>query len=307
MSLLALLKGRRGATGFGHASTAEEVCAGLDLSDKTILITGINSGLGYESGRVLSVCGAHIIGAARSLEKAEGACADFVGRCTPVACELSEPDSIHVCVELLKKRAQSIDVLLCNAGIMALPRLQQSHGIELQFFTNHIGHFILVTGLLDLLSQDGRVVMLSSRGHKFAPEGGIQFDNLSGERGYRGLRAYGQSKLANILFAKALARRFEGTNRVANAVHPGAIATNLGRHMNQSAAVLLPLMNALFLKSPGQGAATQCYVAAHPEAGKVNGEYFADCNIAPASTYSRDAELAERLWLVSIDIARRFA
>ncbi len=311
MSLLSMIKGRSGTTGFGHASTADEICAGLDLTGKTILITGINSGLGYESGRVLSARGAHIIAVARSLEKAEEACADFAGQCMPIVCELSEPSSIRVCVEQLKEQYQFIDVLLCNAGMMGSPKLQQAHGIELQFLTNHIGHYILVTGLLDLLPEEGRVVMLSSEGYKFAPKEGIQFDNLSGENGYGGLRAYGQSKLANILFAKALASRFEGTSRVANAVHPGAIATNLGRHMSrhmsQAAAFLGPLLNALVLKSEAQGAATQCYVAVHPDAAKVSGEYFVDCNIATTGAYARDARLAEKLWDVTVEIVQRFA
>ncbi len=305
MSLLALIKGRRGSTGFGHASTAEEACSGIDLTGKTVLITGVNSGLGYECARVLSNCGAHIIGVARDLEKAETACADFSGDCTPVACELAKPDSVHACVEQLKEKAPCIDVLLCNAGVMAMPTLQQSHGYELQFFTNHIGHFILVNGLIDLLADTGRVVILSSEGHKMAPKGGLQFDNLSGENSYGRWRAYGQSKLANILFAKALAKRFAGTNRVANAVHPGAIETNLGRHLTQSFSFISPLLNALFLKTVQQGAATSCYVAAHPDAAKISGEYFVDCNIAATSACGSDSELAEKLWQVSEEIALR--
>src|SRR5262245_50394951 len=116
---------------------------------------------------------------------------------------------------------------------MALPKLARAHGYELQCFTNHIGHFLLVTELLDQLSDNGRVVMLSSDAHKlFAPSEGIQFDNLSGDKGYSAFRAYGQSKLANLLFAKKLAHRIAGTGRVANAVHPGAASTGLDRNMN---------------------------------------------------------------------------
>jgi WW domain-containing oxidoreductase len=301
MPLLALIKGRRGESGFGFASTAEEVTKGLDLTGKTILITGINSGLGFESGRVLASHGALVIGAARTLEKAKAACETLPGETLPIECELSEPASVRACVQTLVERGEPIDVLLCNAGIMALPKLEQSQGIELQLFTNHFGHFMLVTGLLDLLAEDGRVVMVSSAGHQRAPEGGIEFDNLSGEEGYNGFTAYGQSKLANVLMAKELARRFAGTGRTAFSLHPGGIYTNLGRHLNPLIYLAMPVVR-LFMKSVPQGAATQCYVAVHPDAVQHNGAYFADCNVAPTSAYGTDPELARKLWDVSEEL-----
>jgi NAD(P)-dependent dehydrogenase (short-subunit alcohol dehydrogenase family) len=136
---------------------------------------------------------------------------------------------------------------------MALPNLNQAYGYKLQFFTNHIGHFILMTGLIDALAADARVTMLSSRAHESAPKGGIEFDNLSGEKGYSAWRAYGQSKMANLLFAKELARRFGGTARTANALHPGVIFdTNLQRSINVSRVILdtvAGLSNLLVLKS----------------------------------------------------------
>jgi NAD(P)-dependent dehydrogenase (short-subunit alcohol dehydrogenase family) len=306
MSLLALIKGTRGDTGYGFASTAADVCAALDLSGATILITGVNSGLGLESARVLGGRGAHILGLARSREKASAALGQLGIQGTPIACELSEPASVRAAVDEVKNLGRPIDVLLANAGIMALPKLQQAHGYELQFFTNHIGHFILTTGLLDCLTDRGRVVVLSSAGHNFAPREGIQFDNLSGTKGYSGWRAYGQSKLANVLFVRALAKRLAGSGRTANAVHPGGIETNLGRHMDS------PLMRIIGgslgwigMKTLGQGAATQCYVAAHPGAAGITGEYWADCNVARTSVHGRDDALAERLWQVSEEIAAR--
>ena len=230
MSLAGLVKGERGASGFGFGSTAEGVTEGLDLSGKKILITGVNSGLGRESGRVLAARGATIYGCARTTRKAEDALAAFEGDGhVPLVCELSEPESVLACVAQVKA-LPAVDVLLCNAGIMMLPDLQTSHGFELQFMTNHVGHFLLVTGLLDHLNENGRVVMLSSAAHGWAPEGGIDFDNLDGEKSYSGRDAYGRAKLANLLFAKALAERLDG-GRTANAVHPGVIWTNLGRHM----------------------------------------------------------------------------
>jgi len=302
MSLLALIKGKRGASGFGFASTAEEVTEGLDLSGKTILITGINSGLGQESGRVFSQRGAHIIGLARTQEKAEEGCATLSGPTTAVACELSDPASVRAAVDTIKASGQTIDVLLCNAGIMALPELNQSNGYELQFFTNHIGHFILVTGLLDCLASDGRVVMLSSAAHTMPYKEGIQFDNLTGDGGYSGFRAYGQSKLANVLFANELAKRFEGTGRSAFSVHPGGINTNLGRHMDGPSNILFPLVEWIGMKNVEQGASTQVYVTTSPDVIQHNGAYFADCNVKAKSAHGQNDEMGARLWQVSEEI-----
>ena len=302
MSLVALFKGE-GPNGFGYGSTAEDVTRGLDLSGRTILVTGINSGIGFETMRVLALRGARVIAAARTEQKARAASAKVAGSTVPVACELTDPASIMACVGLLEADDVRLDAVICNAGIMAIPKLEQAFGYELQFFTNHVGHFILVTRLLDRLSDDARVVIVSSGAHTAAPRGGIEFDNLSGANGYRPTRAYGQSKLANLLFAKELARRFHGTTRTANAVHPGVIKTNLGRSMPSVARVGLAIVSPLVLKTMGQGAATQCYVATQPGLA-ASGEYFADSNIARSSSMSRDPELARRLWEVSERIAR---
>lgn len=304
MSLVSMLKGK-GPNGFGYGSTAEEVTAGLDLSGKTYLLTGCNSGLGLETLRVLGLRGAHVVAAARTVEKAQNALAETGTDGHPVACELSEPDSVRACVEAVKAHGRTLDGIICNAGIMALPKLQLQHGFELQFFTNHIGHFILVTGLIDQLADDGRVVMLSSSAHKMAPKVGIEFDNLDGAKGYSSWKAYGQAKLANMLFAKHLAKRFAGTRRVANCVHPGVIRTNLGRHMNPLMGASLAIGGPIFLKNVHEGAATQCLVATRPEVATTSGEYFADCNPASTSSQGADAELAEKLWTVSEEIVSK--
>lgn len=307
MSLASLIMGRRGESGFGFASTAEEVTAGLDLGGKNILITGVSSGLGLESARVLALRGARVLGAARSVDKAADALAPLAkpraGEHLPIACELSEPASVREAVRTVIARGEKLDVLLCNAGIMALPERTLKHGHELQFLTNHVGHFLLVTGLLPALADSARVVVLSSGAHAWAPDGGIVWDDLSLSKGYAPNRAYGQSKLANLLFARALARRFAGTEKTANAVHPGVIATNLSRHMSAATKLFVPLANAIALKNVHEGAATQCFVATHPSLRGVSGEYFADCNVARSSRYARDAELGERLWRVSEEIA----
>ena len=297
MSLYAMFKGT-GPSGFGYGSTAEDVTEGLDLSGRRILVTGCNSGIGNETMRVLTKRGATVVGAARTQQKASRACAEVDGDAVPVACELSEPASVQSCVQAVRDQDQELDAIICNAGIMALPNLEQKYGYELQFLTNHVGHFILVTGLLDRLADAARVVMLSSAAHTNTPSEGIDFENLSGEQGYDPWKAYGQSKLANLLFAKELARRFEDSDsqRVANAVHPGVIHTNLGRNMNILLRAGFALAGPLVCKSTEQGAATQVWAAVHPDAADLNGEYLADCNVARPRRKAQDAELARRLW-----------
>jgi WW domain-containing oxidoreductase len=301
MSLLSMFKGK-GPSGFGYGSTAEAVTEGLDVSGRTILLTGCNSGIGKETLRVLTKRGAHVIAAARTVEKAQAACDEVGGETTAVACELSDPASVQACAERVIALGRPLDAIICNAGIMALPDLNQKLGYELQFFTNHIGHFILVTSLLDTLAEKGRVVMVSSSAHNGAPKEGIQFDNLSGEREYSAWANYGQSKLANLLFANHLAKRLEGTGKTANSLHPGVIHTNLARSMNPIARGALAIGAPLVLKSVGEGAATQVYLAVHPNVDGVAGKYFSDCNVGKSSSRGRDEELAAKLWEVSEQI-----
>jgi WW domain-containing oxidoreductase len=296
-----LFKGK-GPSGFGYGSTAEDVTAGLDLSGRTLLVTGANSGLGFETARVLALRGVRVVVAARTLEKARAACRELTGSTLPVACELSDPSSVLACVDTLVKQALRLDGVICNAGVMSLPRLERAFGYELQFFCNHVGHFLLVTRLLDLLSESARVVVVSSAAHRSAPAAGIEFDNLSGQRGYAPWKAYGQSKLANLLFTKELARRLRGTGKTVNALHPGVIYTPLSRHLSIAQRAGLALAAPLALKTPAEGAATQCYVATHPALAGVSGEYFEDCNLALPSAKARDLALAARLWEVSEQI-----
>jgi len=284
---------------FGAKSTAEEVTAGIDLSGQTWLITGCNSGLGYETARVLALRGARIIGLARTREKAADALAKLGIDGVPVACELSDLSSARQAVREVRELGP-LDGIIANAGIMALPRLEQVHGYERQFFTNHMGHFVLVKGLLDRLTETGRVVMLSSGAHHFASRG-IELDNLSGEDAYDAWRMYGRSKLANILFARSLTTRFAGTSRTANAVHPGIIETNLGRHVPDREAMYDRLRSRM--KTVEQGAATQCYVATRPELAGTSGQYYSDCQVAKTIAAAQDNVAAEALWERSEAIA----
>lgn len=306
MSLYDLIASK-GRSGFGYSSTAEEVSAGLSLAGKTILVTGCNTGLGLETMRVLAMRGARVVGTARTLRKAAEACSSVQGSTVPLACELSDPASVRQCVMAVKETELKLDAIICNAGIMALPELQKAQGWELQFFTNHIGHFMLVTALIDQLSEDGRIVVVSSAAHHMAPKGGVELDNLDGSKSYGAWRNYGQSKFANILFAKELSRRFEGSKRTANALHPGAIVTNLYRHTNWLISAYLWISERLFMKSIPQGAATQVYVAAHPDAASISGEYFADCNVASPRKDALDAEMARALWQKSEQIVAGLA
>lgn len=282
---------------FGFESTAEDVTAGLDLSGKTYVVTGCNSGIGLETARVLTLRGAHVVGTARTAEKARAA----LPHGTALECELSEPSSVRRCAAALRALGRPIDGIIANAGIMALPSPQAKFGLDLQFLTNHLGHFLLVTGAMEHLADDGRVVVVSSAAHFWAPEVGIEFDDLGAERGFEPLRQYGQSKLANVLFASELARRWSGTARTANSLHPGVIRTNLWRHAPETGEGILSTART---KTIPQGAATQCYVATHPALSRVSGAYFSDCKIAASSQHAKNAELARRLWERSEELAR---
>lgn len=282
---------------FGKRSTAQGVTDGLDLSGKTVVMTGVNSGLGEESMKVLARRGAHVIGLARSQEKADQACDHAHGKATGVACELSDFSSVSAAAQQIRAMGMPIDMLITNAGIMAPKTLSLAHGVESQFATNHLGHFLLTHHLLDQVKQaaSGRIVILSSAAHSFAPSMGIEFDNLDASRGYSPMRAYGQSKLANLLHARLLARKLEGSAVTVNAVHPGVIQTNLGRD-GGGLMKLTGLLAKPFMKTIPQGAATQCYVATHPDLDGVSGEYFSDCAVTRSSALGRDMELAEQLW-----------
>lgn len=288
---------------FDGQSTAEQVTAGLDLSGLTAVVTGCNSGLGLETMRVLAMRGAHVIGTARTREKADKACAGVDGKTTPAVMELSDFNSVRACAASIAEMDIPVDMLICNAGIMALPELQLANGLEKQFVVNHLGHFLFTTELLESVqrAEQGRIVILSSCAHHGAPEGGIDFDNLDGSKSYSGWPAYGRSKLANGLFAAELARRLEGTNVTANSVHPGVIKTNLGRHLPEQT----DASDDVFDKTIPQGAATQCYVAANPIPAAVSGQYFSDCNPVRARDDMYDAQLASKLWRVSEELVGR--
>ena len=294
---------------YGADSTAEEVTAGIDLTGKTALVTGCNSGIGYETMRVLALRGAHVFGSGRTLEKARDACDSVEGRTTPLVIELTDFDSVAAAAEQVRTQTDTIDMLICNAGVMEIQQLEQVNGIEKQFVVNHLGHFVLVNRLLQqvIAAAQGRVVMVSSGAAiRRAPAVGIEFDNLSGDQGYDPAEAYGQSKLANVLFALELTRRFEGTNATANSLRPGVIPTNLGRHLPRWQVVALETVGRVFTKTIPQGAATTCYVATAPALSNVSGVFFNHCNPHRPGGFTENREMAARLWAVSAQLTAEF-
>ena len=281
---------------FGKRSTAEEVTAGMDLAGKTALVTGCNSGLGLETMRVLALRGAHVIGAARTLEKAEQACAGVEGTTTPLAVELTDLPGIVTAAAEVAAMDVPLDMLILNAGIMQLPELSLTNGVERQFAVNHVGHFLLTLKLLEqvVAAPAGRVVVVSSGAHRWAPNG-IRFDNLDGSQDYDPREAYGVSKTANGLFSRELARRLADTNASSNSLHPGVIPTNLSRHLPERD---YDMSNPMFKTIP-EGTATQCYVATSPDLAGVSGYYFDDCNAAVPNRHMQDDVMAAKLWAVS--------
>ena len=313
---LAQLVGKAVAQGaprssFGTAATAEEVTAGIDMSGKTVVVTGCNSGIGLETMRVLALRGAHVIGTARTLERGREACAGIEGRATPVVLELSDFASVVACSDTINAMGTPIDALICNAGVL-LTDLQQVRGLEMQFVVNHLGHFILTNRLLDRVTAapQGRVIVVGSMSHRQVPPGGIQFDSLSGEGWER--QAYGHSKLANGLFSLELSTRLEGTRATSNSLHPGVVATNIMRNMN-----FTPPAGGgqggrsggggFQFETPQQGAATSCYLASHPGLAGVSGLYFVDCNPAEQSDHQKDRTMAAKLWQVSEELTRSYS
>ncbi|KAK9803584.1 hypothetical protein WJX72_002288 [[Myrmecia] bisecta] len=202
---------------------------------------------------------------------------------------------------------QPLDVLVNNAGVMACPELQTAEGYELQLGVNHLGHFLLTSMLLPLLTQSdrpSRIVNVSSSAHKF---GKMDWDDLMGRKNYQPWKAYGQSKLANVLFTYELARQLPpSANLTVNALHPGVVNTELSRYMwsGKSPFYLRPVQKviSLFLKTPEQGAATSVHLASSPQVGGVTAKYFVDCKPEASSPASYNVDDAKRLWQVSAEL-----
>lgn len=279
---------------FDATTTAEQATAGLDLRGRTIVVTGVTSGIGRETMRVLALRGAHVIGTARSRESGEAACAQVEGRATPVVLDLADFDSVVAAGKAIRAFDVPLDALVCNAGVV-LDDLQQVRGIEKTFVVNHLGHHLLTRHLLNRITAapQGRVVVLGSADERNAPPGGIQFDDLSGASWEA---RYAHSKLANGLFSLELSRRLAGTRATSNCVTPGHtrsnILRNVGNRYRDEA------------RSVAQGAATPCWLAASPAAAGINGAFYRDFAPAPQSDMQRDTAMAARLWSESDALVR---
>lgn len=289
---------------FDEDSTAEDVTEGMDLNGKIAVVTGCTSGIGYETMRVLALRGAYVIGTGRTVDKAQAACSSVLGKTTPVALELSDFDSVVACAESIRSLNAPIDILICNAGMRGSKKREQVYGLEKHFVVNHLGHFILVQNLLErlYLAWQGRVVVVASRSaYRSAPEEGIEFGNLRAITSYSRSRAYGHSKLANVLFSLDLARRLKGTRITSNSLHPGVINTEIDRTEPGLFQVAFGVLTAVGGKSIAQGAATTCYVATSPQLGEISGQYFEDCNAVTVlgDNHMHDVMQAEQLWQVS--------
>jgi NAD(P)-dependent dehydrogenase (short-subunit alcohol dehydrogenase family) len=306
-------------TPFGTETTALEVVAGIDLSGKRAVVTGGASGIGVETVRALAQAGAAVTIAARKLDVAEAVAAEIRADTGNddvafAALELTDRDSIE---RFAAAWDGPLDILVNNAGVMALQELTLApDGHEMQFATNHLGHFRLTLALHEALAAapgGARVVSLSSRAHLSSP---VVFDDIDfAFRPYTPESAYAQSKTANVLFAVEAARRWADDGIVANAVHPGPILeTGLARHMDQELLKGLVDSGAYTFKTTEQGAATSVLAAASPLLDGVTGRYFEDCNQAPkvsrapegtaggVAPYALDPSNATRLWDLSLDL-----
>lgn len=296
---------------FGAKSTAEDVTQGMNLEGVTAMVTGCNSGLGYESMRVLALRGAHVIGTGRTLEKASVACASVGGSTTPVALELSNFQSAVDCADTIDSLGLSPDILICNAGINTFGELELINGIEKIFTVNFLGHFVLVNRLLPVMKQQqsARIVHVGSRSAYIqAPAVGIDFDNLRGEKTFDAGEAYGRSKLANALFSLELSQRLEGSTVTSNVIHPGLVKTNIARTAPAVMRTAFDWFGGLIAKTPEEGAATQIYVATSPALQGVNGAYFEDCNAVTVSGNNHvfDKPMAARLWATAEEMTQGY-
>jgi NAD(P)-dependent dehydrogenase (short-subunit alcohol dehydrogenase family) len=303
-------------TPFKWETTAAEVVAGFDLSGTRVIVTGGASGIGLETARALASAGAHVTLAVRNAEAGQRVAAEIVASTgnthvfvAPV--DLADPASVASFVSAWEG---PLDVLVNNAGVMACPETRTPQGWELQFATNHLGHFALAIGLHHALTAAGgaRIVSVSSRAHLRAP---VDFDDIHFRaRTYEPWDAYAQSKTANVLFAVEATRRWEGDRITANALQPGTVRSNLQRYITdddlERTRVHIEDDNGSFhWKTPEQGAATAVLLAASPLLEGVGGRYFEDCNEAGPSqpgtghgvaAYALDSNAAARLWEVSL-------
>ena len=292
---------------FGATSTADAVLQGVDLTGSRVLVTGVSTGIGLETARVLAACGAVVVGTARDLGKARAAiaqvCADAPsgGRVELIELDLASLASVRACGDALQKMGKPFDIVIANAGVMAAPKGVTADGFETQFGTNHLGHFVLVNRIASLFKPGGRLVIVSSAGHRGAD---VDLDDPNFERTpYDPLTAYRQSKTATILFAVEFDRRHRAKTIRATAVHPGAVLTDTTRKLIEAQ----PAAAAAFTwKTVAQGAATSVWAGFVAPADEIGARYCEDCHVADVvddptmssgvRSYAIDPDHAKALW-----------
>ena len=313
------------ANKFGATSTTEEVLSGVNLQGKRILVTGVSAGLGVETARSLAAHGAHVVGAARDVTKAEAATAQVRrdaaaqgGSFELVTLDLASLKSVRACATELTAKGEPFDLVIANAGVMATPFGHTVDGFETQFGTNHLGHFVLINRIAPLMRAGSRLINLASAGHRFA---NVDLQDPNFERTpYEPFIGYGRSKTANILFAVAFDQRHRERGVRAAAVHPGGIQTELGRHMGreQLEAMVDQINKQEAAQGKGpfqwktipQGAATSVWAGVVAPADEIGGRYCENCHvgnivadnvtISPISEgvrgYALDPATAQALW-----------
>ena len=322
---------------FGATSTTEDVLSGVFLTGKRILVTGVSAGLGVETARALVAHGASVVGAARSLEKAEHATAQVQaaaqkggGSFELLELDLADLSSVRAAADRLNADGKPFDLIIANAGVMAAPLGHTKDGFETQFGTNHLGHFVLVNRIAGLLRAGARLVNVSSAGHRFSD---VDLADPNFEHTpYDPWLAYGRSKTANILFAVAFDARHRAQGIRATAIHPGGIMTELTRHLPKGELeTMVANVNAqasaegkppFQFKTIEQGAATSVWAGIVASADAVGGQYCEDCHVAKVvpndapgglndggvRAYAVDPAHAEALWTKSEEmVGERFA
>jgi len=280
-----------------------------DLAGKTCMITGATGGIGRAAAEALAAEGAELVLVCRDASRARALCdelRDDTGneRIEPLIADLSSQQSVREAAATFLASGRPLHVLLNNAGVVMLARTETVDGIETTFAVNHLGYFLLTNLLLDRLraSAPARVVCVASDAHRFAG-GRIALSDLEGRKSYAAMRNYGMSKLANILFVRELARRLEGTEVTVNALHPGMVATGLGRNNGLVARVVTTVLRP-FSRSPASGADTAVYLCASPEVASVSGKYFADRREVHPNDAALNDEDAHALWAISERMTR---
>jgi NAD(P)-dependent dehydrogenase (short-subunit alcohol dehydrogenase family) len=279
--------------------TTTSVLDGIDLTGRTVVITGASTGLGLQAARAMQAAGAEIVAAVRDVDKTRAAI-----DCETVQLELGDLRSARAAAEAIAGRHDRVDVLINNAGVMAPPLSRTAQGYEMQLGTNHLGHFVLTTGLADRFADGTRIVNLSSRGHQLS---GIRWEdpNYDDESAYDKWQAYGQSKTANVLFTVEAERRWGPRGVHSFAVHPGVVYTELARHMTRDDFSAGGTLANLEVTDVEHGAATTVWAATSPELDGLGGRYLEDCRIADPfvdgaeggyAAWAVDPEQGARLW-----------